>query len=150
MRFKSGILLTLISIVAMLACDKLYDEPSNSGVVHDDAPGCNEQDVGPHPYFSCVEPIEDLSNIDPACVLGCGYVGTSDEVGHTVCGIPCEDDLDCGAWDPGGSVTACDDGRCYWYCDDEHACPSELECVSRGDLGPGEAPFWGECWASNS
>jgi hypothetical protein len=150
-RFKPGILLTLISIVAMLACDKLYDEPGNSGVVHDDAPGCDDHEAPPHPYLSCVEPFPtDPPEIDPECVSGCGYQVRPDGVAHTICEVTCESDLDCAVWDAGDSVMTCAGGRCFWYCDEENPCPSELECISRGDLSPGDAPYWGECWAPSA
>lgn len=142
MRHKLGILLTLTSIVAMFGCDKLIVEPDELGGEH---PSCEDNDV-PHPYLSCVETqSEDPPEIDPACTIGCGGQ-YGDGVGHVVCGIPCDDVADCEPWDPGESVAACGGGRCYWYCDEQHACPSELECVSRGNLPPGEL-YWGECMA---
>ena len=144
MRNKLGILLTLISIGTMFGCDKL-DEPIDSFDDHAGEQQSCEDDHVPHPYLSCVGMDgEDPQPYDPVCEIGCGGQYGAD-VGYVVCGIPCDDVADCGSWDPGESVAACD-GRCYWYCDEQHACPSELECVSRGDLSPGEL-YSGECMA---
>jgi hypothetical protein len=145
MRNKLGILLTLASICMMFGCDKLDDRVDGSGDFTGEQHSC-EDDHQPHPYLSCVGmDSEDPPEVDPACTIGCGGQYGSG-VGYVVCGIPCDDVSDCGSWDPGDSVAACGEGRCYWYCDEEHACPSDLECISRGDLQPGEL-YSGECMA---
>jgi hypothetical protein len=156
MRNKLGILLTFTSTLSLLGCDKLIDETGDFAAGPNEAgeagPGC-ESEYAPHPYLSCRPPEEwpedpaDYPLPDPACFVGCGGMQDSGGSAFAFCAVECEDASDCEGWDPGDSVVTCDGGHCKWFCDEDHACPSELECVSRGNLGPGDAPYWGECWA---
>jgi hypothetical protein len=155
MRNKLGILLTFTSIFALFGCDKWLDESGDLVAgPHQNGPGCeSESEYLPHPYLSCRTPEEwpedpdDHQPYDPACFIGCGGMQEADGTAYSFCAIECEDASDCAGWDPGDSVVSCAGGRCNWYCDEDHACPSELECVGRGDLLPDEEPYWGQCWA---
>jgi hypothetical protein len=153
MRNKLGVMFTLTSIVGLFGCDRLIDESGDFDIgPHANGPGGEAQDLS-HPYLSCapleVQP-EDASEvppIDPACHGGCGGFQENDETTYGFCIVRCEDSSDCLAWDPGGSVASCVGSRCTWECDDDHLCPSGLECVGRGDPLPGDSSDAGECYA---
>ncbi len=152
MRNNLGTILMFTSILALFGCDKVIDESGDFAAGSQPGPGC-ESEYLPHPYLSCRTPQEWPEDpeasppLDPECFLGCGGMQRADGTAFAFCAIQCEAASDCAAWDPGGSVVSCDGGQCIWYCDEENPCPSELECVSRGDLLPGDAPYWGQCWA---
>ena len=71
---------------------------------------------------------------------------SGDGASYAWCNIECVDASDCATWDPGGSAVSCDGGPCKWYCDDDHPCPSELECLDRERTGANTL-YYGECWA---
>lgn len=145
--------LLVIPLFAFVGCDKFVDDVSAGSTPHD----CDTQDE-PHPYTTCVPDLELVGDDEdpwsshethPACTLGCGYLGIDDEgVGNMICGIPCESDAECSPYEGDGSpLTRCVEGRCYYFCDDTHTCPSDLECVGRGDPSPGDPNPNGECQA---
>jgi hypothetical protein len=150
MRNKLGIIVTFTAYIGLFGCDKLLDESVDFAAGPADAsPGC-EGEHPPHPYLSCRTPEEwpeEPLPYDPACFVGCGGMQEADGDAFAFCAVECEDASDCSAWDPGGSVVSCDGGHCNWYCDEQHPCPSELECVSRGDFFSGDASYSGQCWA---
>lgn len=111
--------------------------------------GCDEPVValerdarGPHPYLSCI-----AGELDPVCEGGCGDAGDSLEA-YTVCAIPCSDVSGCEVYG-GPSVSACVEGRCYYFCESDSDCPSGLECVDRGGASWPDKPYpeLGECKA---
>jgi hypothetical protein len=153
MRNKLGVLLTFTSILALFGCDKLIDESGDFAVGPHDVPapgpGCeSESEYLPHPYVSCTAPEDpdDWGPYDPACHDGCGGMSEADGTSYAWCNVECEDVSDCSAWDPGGSELICQGGRCKWYCDEDHPCPSELVCLGTAQTG-GNPNYVGECWA---
>ncbi len=152
MRNKLGVHLTFTSIIVLFGCDRLIDESGHFAIEpHGGADG-EAQELS-HPYLSCVTPEEwpeessEWPPIDPACYGGCGGFQENDETPYAMCLVHCEDSSDCMAWEPGGSVVSCAGSHCIWECDEDHPCPSGLECVSRGDPLPGDGQYWGECYA---
>jgi hypothetical protein len=141
--------LALISIVALSGCDEPIDEPDDVATASQAAGSGCETEYSPYPFMPCRWPQEWSSSdmVDSACdPLICENVEwTTEGYGYAFCPIKCEDVGDCAQWDPGGSVAACDDdGECKWYCDEQHPCPSELECFHHESM---DGPLWGECWA---
>jgi hypothetical protein len=140
--------LTFTSMVALVGCDKSIDESGDVLVMPHSGESACESEYSPHPFLSsCPEllPNPEVGNHHPACHDGiCNTLESSaDTIGYAYCSIQCEDVGDCAEWDPGGSVVACVDGECTWYCDEAHPCPSELECGP-----PYSDPNLGECWAT--
>ena len=141
MRFQPTILFALFT--SLFACDRVDDvafvnhaaQPCGEGepVAGDPADGEG------HPYLYCdLLPGHDELIYDPyhpACELGCGYEYPANDDAHMLCGIPCDSDIECAQWSlDGNPIPVCYD-RCYFLCDDDHACPSGLTCHE------------GECWA---
>jgi hypothetical protein len=143
-------------IVVPFGCDKLIDETGDFvAAPHSDfEPGCGSESESepppPHPYTSCTWPEnpEDPSawDYDPACIDGCGGMTDADGISYAWCNVECVDVTDCATWDPGGSAVTCETGRCRWYCDEDHPCPSDFACVA-SDTIAASTPHDGECWA---
>lgn len=147
-RIKPIVLFALLSTVG--ACDKLDGFESFDQVHVGDSNGPSAScDGGPHPHETCgpAHPDDPVPELHPACVVGCGQGVMPDGHGYQWCGIPCEVAADCEAYaGDGTSVITCD-GICHYLCDDDHLCPSGLECFSRGDPPIGGWDFPGECMA---
>ncbi len=131
MRCKLALSATL-SFTVLAACDKLeVDDVQLSGA---NQAACTEQaEDEPHPYLSCDPATHEAP--DPECSIGCGYMTNGQGEGHMICAIPCEQADDC-EFAAGESQAACIDHRCYYFCDDEHACPAGLECVNEVTFDP--------------
>ncbi len=138
-RFKPSVSILLLSLLVLGACDERIMPPPDPGDEH----GCESIDE-PHPYLSCADSSPELH---PACDVGCGYGIDAMGVGHMFCGMHCESDAECYVPKDGDSTPSCVSGTCHLYCDDDISCPSDLECISRGDPFGTEGPLWGECWA---
>ena len=135
--------LLLFSLLAGFGCDTFELDALLDGEGPVAGAQAEPGEFVPHPYTSCDSSFgAGEGPYHEACGLGCGLIDPAEGPGYMLCGIPCEADLECMPWTSDGSpLTSCLDGRCYYHCNEDHACPSDLECIYES------GGAWGECYA---